>query len=106
MDARTPRKSSILIKFGEPSAELPLVPATSTGSMSLLDAGDDDEDECEKIGVQGNERRTAVLHSDGDSEGGEHSQKSMTLRELLLAADSSGFDLIGMFEHSEVETTH
>ncbi|KXN88049.1 hypothetical protein AN958_07781 [Leucoagaricus sp. SymC.cos] len=71
-----PRKSFIKT-IEEPQAKLPFVPATSTESMSLL--GDQNDEGAD----------------DGTSEGdGERSQPSTTLRELLLAADTSAFALI------------
>jgi hypothetical protein len=78
-----------MMMFKEPSARLPLVPSTSTGSMSRL------EDEAN------GDQMKPVEAADGALEDAEQSQTSMTLRELLLATDSSDFTLIGgVFFHS------
>jgi hypothetical protein len=62
--------------------------------MTLLD----DESDIEEAGHEAGQaaRCMTLVNDDRASEDGERSQSSMTLRELLLAVDSSGFELISM----------
>ncbi|KAF5356346.1 hypothetical protein D9756_004409 [Leucocoprinus leucothites] len=85
-----PRRS-IATTFVMPLKNLPLVTTSSTGSISFLD--DENQDkvvESDSVKVTG----CAALHDDKVSDIGEESQTSMTLRELLLMADSNALALI------------
>lgn len=81
-------RSSVVLTFEEPLVKLPLVPATSTGSVSLLDI------EWEKEYKEDTEAQRGVPTGEGDPDDGEHPQKSLTLQELLLEADTSESNLI------------
>ncbi|KAF9449310.1 hypothetical protein P691DRAFT_703357 [Macrolepiota fuliginosa MF-IS2] len=97
-------RKSIMLTFEEPLAVLPLVPATSTGSMSLLDDEDDDGDLLRGNGMMQRLPGSGTeVELGGYSTDGERPQASMTLRELLLAADTSNFDLIDDEEEDYLE---
>lgn len=85
---RRPR-SSIVLVLEEPLVKLPLIPVTSTGSVSPLDV------EWEKEYKEDNEDQRVVPSGDGDPDDGEDFQNSLTLQGLLLISDTSGFNLTG-----------